>query len=202
MITFKRPLQYPLNWPRTPRHKVRVARFSEKPIEQAIRELGWELGRLKATSIVFTSNLDWTSGPHGTLCFSETSRETGVAVYFTLQGRQQVLACDKWYRAADNIWAVYRHVDAMRGLDRWGVGSIAQAFAGYAALPAPPAPKTCFEILGVAASATAEEIKAAFRSLAKEKHPDGGGTNAEMVTVLDAYKEALRRVGVTNGGGL
>lgn len=196
------PLSYPANWPRTPRHKIRTARFSEKPVEMAIRELGWELGRLRASNAIFTSNLESARGSDGKLWFAESAQDSGVAVYFVLEGRQQVLACDKWYRPADNAWAIYKHVDATRGLSRWGVGSIAQAFAGYAALPAPPTPKTCFEILGVAATATAEEIKTAFRTLAKEKHPDGGGTNTEMVAVLDAYKEALWRVGVTNGGGL
>ncbi len=37
---------------------------------------------------------------------------------------------------ADNLWAIAKHVEAMRGLDRWGVGDITRAFTGYAALPA------------------------------------------------------------------
>jgi hypothetical protein len=63
--------------------------------------------------------------------------DAGVAFYFRLNGKPIVLACDKWDRVADNITAIAKHIEAMRGMDRWGVGNKAQAFAGYEALPAP-----------------------------------------------------------------
>jgi len=59
--------------------------------------------------------------------------DTGVAVYFDLKGRQVSLACDKWNRVEDNVWAIAKHVEALRGQERWGVGSIEQAFRGYMA---------------------------------------------------------------------
>jgi hypothetical protein len=58
-------------------------------------------------------------------------------VYFKLHGKDRVLACDKWDRVADNIAAIAAHIDAIRRQDRYGVGTIDQAFAGYSALPPP-----------------------------------------------------------------
>ena len=53
-----------------------------------------------------------------------TPADPGVAVYFELDGKTIVLACDKWNRVADNIYAIAKHVDALRGQDRWGVGTV------------------------------------------------------------------------------
>lgn len=46
-------------------------------------------------------------------------------------------------------------------------------------------------ILGLSAGATREEIKARFRDLAKQHHPDHGGNNDEMVRLLDAVNRLL-----------
>ena len=64
-------------------------------------------------------------------------KDPGVAVYFTIKEKPVSLACDKWVHVEDNIWAIAKHIEALRGQERWGVGSIEQAFAGYTALPAP-----------------------------------------------------------------
>ena len=48
------------------------------------------------------------------------------------------------------------------------------------------------DILGVASSATREEIKDAFRKLAKERHPDNGGNAEAFRELYVAYKEALK----------
>lgn len=62
--------------------------------------------------------------------------DRGAAVYFEMKGKPVSLACDKWNRVEDNIWAIAKHIEALRGQQRWGVGSIEQAFRGYTALPA------------------------------------------------------------------
>ena len=60
--------------------------------------------------------------------------DPGVAVYFQLHDKERVLACDKWDTVADNIAAIAAHIDGIRRQDRYGVGTIDQAFAGYSAL--------------------------------------------------------------------
>jgi hypothetical protein len=44
-----------------------------------------------------------------------------------------------------------------------------------------------YEILGVAQDASEDEIKAAFRKLAVEKHPDKGGSTEEFIQLKTAY---------------
>lgn len=54
-----------------------------------------------------------------------------------------------------------------------------------------PAPATLYEVLGLRAGATGREIKAAYRRLARERHPDvagpAPGAAADFVRLHDAY---------------
>jgi curved DNA-binding protein CbpA len=47
-------------------------------------------------------------------------------------------------------------------------------------------------VLGLHRGATVEEIKARFRELALQHHPDRGGDAAAFQRVKDAYDSALR----------
>lgn len=49
--------------------------------------------------------------------------------------------------------------------------------------------------LGLPASATAEEAKAAYRRLAQTRHPDKGGTKESFQELLEWYHAALAEVG-------
>lgn len=53
--------------------------------------------------------------------------------------------------------------------------------------------RDCFADLGLSARATAAEVKAAYRRLAKEHHPDRGGDAAAFRRINEAYEEALAR---------
>jgi hypothetical protein len=148
MITIDTRLRFPANWERTPLNQIRRARFSEKSLFWTVQQLDAEFQRLGATESRLTANLYAYRTQDGRASFDETAgpdHDAGVAVYFRLNGQDKVLACNRWDSTADNIWAIKKHVEASRGLDRWGVGSIAQAFAGYAALPAPEQSLTCYE---------------------------------------------------------
>lgn len=73
--------------------------------------------------------------------------DKGVAIYFTLNSRQMCFACDRWDKVQDNIYAIAMTIEALRGIERWGSGSmVEQAFTGFVALPAPKSPH---DILGV-----------------------------------------------------
>lgn len=49
----------------------------------------------------------------------------------------------------------------------------------------------CFEVLGLAPTATPDEVKQAWRQLAMLKHPDRGGDPTEFDKLRKAYDEAM-----------
>ena len=51
-----------------------------------------------------------------------------------------------------------------------------------------PSPKTLYEVLGIAPTATAEQIKAAYRKAARATHPDSGGSSETFHVVAEAYE--------------
>jgi molecular chaperone DnaJ len=44
-----------------------------------------------------------------------------------------------------------------------------------------------YEVLGLDKNATQSDIKKAYRRLAKEKHPDSGGSEDEFKEIAEAY---------------
>jgi hypothetical protein len=150
------PTSYPLAWPTgVPRHRGtrQRARFSghktlsfgdgstwrqskELTVADGLARVQAELMTFGATRLVVSSN---TPVRLDGLPYSKTTTpaDPGVAVYFTLHKKPYCLPCDRWDRVADNLAAIAAHIKAMRGIERWGVGTLEQAFTGYLRLPAP-----------------------------------------------------------------
>lgn len=189
------PLSWPSGQPRTPSHKVtRNWRFSQDhTVASATNELMAELGRLGATDIIISSNMQYKGNG---LPYSKQPAMTdcGVAVYFTLHKRPMVLACDRWDRLQHNLWAIAKHIEALRGIDRWGVGTVEQLFRGYEALPETTT-RSWWQVLQVERSATVQDIEQAFRRLAKERHPDAGGSQDLMSELNEARRQAMSEKG-------
>ena len=202
-----RPTSYPLVWPvGWPRNKVRQrARFSSDggsksvTISDGLRRLEGELKRLGVPdwNVIVSSNLVLGQRDMPLANQAEPS-DPGVAVYFKLRGKDRVLACDRWYRTAENLAAIAAHIDAIRRVDRYGVGTLDQAFAGYAPLPPPgadnrPSWRAIFEI-AANATVTRADIDQRFKTLAMRLHPDRGGTQEGMAQLNEARDQALREV--------
>jgi hypothetical protein len=186
------PLAWPTDWPRTPRAKRRAAAFRSRrqplSVAVAVARLSDELGRLGARDELLSTNLEVRLDglPRSTL---GEPQDPGAAVYFTLKGAPRCLACDRWHRVADNIAAIAQHCDALRRIDRYGVGSLDQMFAGYAALPPKLDP---WQVLGVPRTASRRQILDAYVALARQHHPDVGGDEHQMSRLNAARDEALR----------
>lgn len=103
-----------------------------------------------------------------------TAEDPGAAVYFKLDSVPEglVLACDRWLRSRTTSPPSPPNIGALRGIDRWGVGSVRQAFAGYKRLAAGDAPTPWWEVLGTDRQAPAVTVKQAYKKLAKLHHPD------------------------------
>lgn len=127
------PLTWPTGWPRTKPLKREKAKF-EVSFAKARDELLDELHRLGACAVVISSNIPVRKHGLPYATYKEPS-DPGVAVYFRLRKKPTVLACDRWLLARDNLRAIGLHIAALRGIERWGVGSVEQVFMGYEALP-------------------------------------------------------------------
>ncbi len=209
------PLAWPVAWKRTPARDRRRAEFrksvnavdpatgtvvrtpggramSERALtlRDALERLERELRLLDAAGEILSSNM--RVGLNGVPRAGQAEPDDpGAAVYFQLEGADKCLACDRWDRVADNVAAIAQHIDALRRIDRYGVGTRDQAFAGYAALPPAPAVEWWI-VLGVNPSATRDDVDEAFRRQAKDAHPDAGGAHDRMARLTEARAAAYK----------
>ncbi len=165
-------------------------------MDRARRELQTELDRLGATSAVLSTNVELRidGNPRSD---RRKPDDQGAAVYFKLDGRDVVLACDKWCRVECNVWAIAKHIESLRAQDRWGVGSVEQAFRGYMALPEKATGSDWWQVLGVPINATREQAREAYKILAKKHHPDVGGNAEYFRRVQNAWEECERLLNET-----
>jgi hypothetical protein len=183
---------YPLTWPANrPRTKWPDPSRFRTSLGIAIKEVQAEVDRLGGHSLIISSNLPLKRDG---LPYASASQpaDRGVAVYFTYKKKPMCFACDRWNKVEENMWAIAKTIDALRGIERWGSGQmVEQAFTGFVALPAPEQP---WQTLGLNTSTPSrEQIDEAHRRLAAQHHPDrpGGNTN-EMVRIKAARDELYR----------
>lgn len=186
------PLQWPMGWPRTPSHRRQPSKFKPGSMANETQELIWELQRLGARGMVLSTNIELRQDG---LPYSNRRRpdDPGVAVYFTYEKRQQCIPCDRWATVEENLRAVWKSIEALRSLERWGAKSFVDAaFTGFAALPAPGAARAWWEVLGVSQHATVDQINAAWREKAKQAHSDLGGSDARMSEINVARDTGIK----------
>lgn len=138
------PLQWPDGWRRTPVDERKPSRFFYGFTDSLSSVLD-EFRKIGAENVVVTSDLPTRRDGRPYASGRAETGDSGIAVWFVLQGQERVWACDRWRTHADNLRAIALSVEAIRGLDRWGAGDvIARAFHGFNALPPgdapPPAP--------------------------------------------------------------
>lgn len=203
------PLSWPHGWVRTPDNERQRARFSSQgsrwssryrrelsvalAIERVLDELR-ALGVPRGEAIISTNMELRNNGlPRSS---QRPPDDPGVAVYWSHgDGREpRCMAVDQYDRVADNLAAIAATLSAMRAIERHGGAEILnRAFTGFAALPAPAGGGfSWWEELGVQPTASADEIRAAYRALARKHHPDAPGGSGEKFLVLQrAYELAM-----------
>lgn len=203
------PLQWPHGRPRKPDSLRKRAAFGKKvnngrwlqtkdlTVADALGRLQDELDRIGARHPVVSTNLE--TRLDGLPRSGQTEpRDPGVALYFQLGGQPHCMPCDTYDRVADNIAAIAKHIEATRAIDRFGVASVREMFTGFQALPAPGTKRSWRAVMGFAAfdGVTPVEIDARFKKLAKERHPDAGGSADAMAELNAAKAEALKEIGL------
>ena len=178
---------YPLSWPDAfPRSAKRETGQFKTSLAGALKNVTDSLHRFGSDSgksvagVVLSSNV--------TLSIHKPA-DPGVAVWFTWDGAQICIPVDRYATPEANLQAIHHVLEARRTELRHGTLALVRAtMKGFVALPA-PGRKPWHEILGVPATATADEIQAAFRKLARSRHPDTGGSEA-MMADLNAARDA------------
>lgn len=213
------PLVWPVGWKRTPAAERQRSPFKEQgmitrqkwsseagryldyavkgdkavSMRAACARLQDQLERLGATSIILSTNVQLTIGgePRGD---RRDPDDPGAAVYFRQNDHDRVLACDKWDTVAGNIAALAQHIDAIRRVERYGVGTLEQVFSGYDRLP-PPSEENrppWRKILGFKPVnfVSVDDVKLNYRALAKA----AGDDQRRLVELNLARDAALREL--------
>lgn len=195
------PLCWPANRPRTGSWKRERARFDTsfaRARDTVIHEITLLCGGRWARDpqIVISTNLALRRDGLP-LASQKRMDDPGVAVYFTYKQQQRCFACDRWTNIEDNMQAVAKTIEALRGIARWGTGDMMEAaFSGFAALPN-PATRGWWDVLGVSRNANRSEIESAYRRAAAANHPDRGGSTERMAEINKARDMAL----ISQGAG-
>lgn len=180
---------YPLQWP-AGRKRNRNPKNSQFKTSLTVASVALydELKRLRASNVILSSNMEYRNDG---LPYARQSNldDTGVAVYFTYKDNQMCFACDQYYELKDNVQAIRKTIEAIRGIKRWGSSDMmAQAFKGFEALPAPA---DHWQILGITKTTDIDHIKRAFRNRVKIDHPDKDGNAVDFQRLIKAKDAAL-----------
>jgi len=200
--TFKH-LDWPRHKPRTADEDRKASQFHQQSgsynsavsMDTALKRLDYQISALDkkymVPYILTTGGLGRNNRPLVRV------KDPGAAVYFKMFGSEVVLACDIWDRAPCNIVALAKHIESLRGQERWGVATTKEAFAGHMALPAPmTGSEPWYSVLNIVdiEIVSKEDIKIRFKAMAKQHHSDKGGSDERMAQLLRARDEGFRYV--------
>lgn len=198
------PLYWPEGRPKMPSYQREAARFDTtfaRARDNVVREVELLCGKTyyansKANLIVSTNIALRRDGLP--LANQRQPDDVGVAVYFHYKNAQVCFACDRWKKIEDNMQAIAKTIEALRGIARWGTGDMMEAaFKGFTALPAPAA-GGWRQVLGFAGgeSVNSDVLRARYRKLASDRHPDKGGSDAAMSALNVALAQAQAEIGL------
>ncbi len=184
------PLYWPEGWKRTNWRE--QSRF-KSGFGAARNLLTAEISRMGGSGVIISSNVPLRNDGLPRANQPEPS-DPGIAVYFKYRKKDMVFACDKYKRTWENVYAIAKTIEAMRGIERWGASDMMErAFSGFAALPQVATASWRSHLgFGEQQDVTMAEIESAFRELAKKHHPDVGG-NPEVFQQIVAARETARR---------
>lgn len=146
-----------------------------------------ELGETFRKWGVDTWNIE--RGYRGQKVYGLTPEQRRVTVKWqSPDGRPAALSCDEHDTPKENLRALYLGIESYRLNEYRGVGNIVAA--AYAQLAA-PASADPFSVLGVGRDASNDDVRAKWRELAQEHHPDHGGDPARFREITAARDDIL-----------
>lgn len=201
---------YPLYWPegrkRRARHERENARFDmsfARARDEVIRQIELMCGKYewmrREADLIISTNLPLRRDGLP-LASARPPDDPGVSVYFMYKKQQVCFACDRWTKVEDNMQAIAKTIDALRGVSRWGTGDMMEAaFKGFTALPAPGS-DTARGWRSVMEYQEGErpilvDVEARYRKLAMKRHQDReGGSHEAMIELNSALDQARQEL--------
>lgn len=190
---------FPLHWPDGyPRSNYKKRSAFRCTFSGAVKGITHEIRLMGGKNPIISTNIPIKKDgfPYSATTFRKPD-DPGVAVYFTYENEQIVLACDKWTNIEENMQAICKALEAMRGIERWGVTDmLKRAFTGFKALPNGVTEynnEPWFKVLHVSKTAPEEMVKTAYRHLVKKYHPDNLDTgDSKMFEKIQAAYDRFR----------
>jgi hypothetical protein len=186
---------YPLYWPEGVKRTPSPERSRFKTGFGAARNyLFDEIRRMGGTNIILSSNVPLRNDGMPRANMPEP-RDAGIAVYFKRRGKDLVFSCDKFHYTRENIYALGKTIEALRGIERWGGTEVMdRAFSGFKALTA-TSEENWWDILECRPDATTDIIQEQYKSRVRAAHPDSGGSVVAMQRLNMARDRALAERG-------
>lgn len=125
-------LYWPEGWKRTDRYRRTNSRF-KTGFAVARDQLMDEIRRLGGRQIVLSTNIPLRNDglPYAS---AKEPDDTGVAVYFSYKQKSMCFGCDRFHYVKENIQAIAKTIEAIRGIERWGASDMMErAFSARAA---------------------------------------------------------------------
>lgn len=185
------PLQWPVGYKRT---TWRQSSSFKQSMDKAQRFLRDEVTRLGGTGLVVSTDLRVrTDGGLYAADMDKLIPDPGVAIYFRYKKKEISMCCDRYRRVWENIYALGKGIEALRGMERWGVSEfIDRAFTGFTALPPAAGGKPWYEVLGFKQQPISfDEVRQSYLRRARILHPDSATGDVSLFQELGrAYDEA------------
>lgn len=197
------PLSWPVGYPRTIRPE--RSRFKNPTLSASVKSIIDEVFRItndkyrrNKDNVIISSNVPLRIDGYPRADYQRSViKDRGVAVYFKHKDNEVVMCCDKYDTIESNMHAIYKSIEALRSIERWGVSDfINRSFAGFKALPQSTKEMSWWEVLGF--TGIPDHVSSPlrhYRQLAKEFHPDNGGSHEKMTELNKAFEEAKKHYG-------
>lgn len=129
------------------------------------------------------------------------ANSSAIAISFKAEQGPMEFLCGTYTAWQDNVWAIAKGLEALRGINRWGITQAAEQYQGFKAIGSgiamPAAPQMTWEEArafmcehgGVdlgRARIFPEQVTLAFRQASKRLHPDNGGDPAMFDKLVKA----------------
>jgi hypothetical protein len=188
---------FPLAWPQGRVRSLRqISSAFDTSTTKALSLLNGEVRRLGGRYLVISSNVPLKAD--GSMRADREPVDPGVAVYFQREEKPYVFACDKFDLVRDNLLAIAKTIEAMRGIERWGTSEMMErAFSGFKGLPETASEgEDCWKVLDIPPMSAQHLVTLVHRDLVRKLHATNA-TSEDFARVNVARDDALRALKAT-----